>query len=146
MSRYIVTFRTFSDPVGSTLVLVLCWWDDVVHWALTQNCNNLTNIMCEILTRFRPDQYFMYLWTRGDTEAHLPVTINTVLSAGLLFWTPAVWTVLNLSCVMLCGYCDAVTVATAAQQLLSPMVYCRAGSRSRDRHPSSVSDTGRVFK
>ena len=38
MSRFIVTFisfRTFSDPVGSMLVLVPCWWEDVVHWAAT---------------------------------------------------------------------------------------------------------------
>ena len=32
-----ILFTTFTDPVGSILVLVLCWWDDVVHWALTLN-------------------------------------------------------------------------------------------------------------
>ena len=47
-----ILFRTFSDPIGSKLVLVPCWWDDVVHWALTQNCNKPTNIMWEILTQF----------------------------------------------------------------------------------------------
>ena len=77
MSRFIVTFilfRTFSDPVGSMLVLVPCWWDDVVHWALTQNYmrfdfndNKLTSIMCESHDTVQTGSVLYFL------SSHLPV-------------------------------------------------------------------------
>ena len=63
---------TFPDPAGFMLVRVTCWWNDVVHWASTQNyirfdCNY--NKLC--------DSSYLSFWHRSTVAALLSALWTT---------------------------------------------------------------------
>ena len=126
MSRFIVMFilfRTFSDPVGSMLVLVPCWWDDVVHWDLTLNymrfefnVNKLTNIVWDS----DPVQTGSALYLCVSDSSSLSRQVKTSCCNLVVWWqNTSMCRTINQNKQNLRVYCQKCGFMTELLQLLS---------------------------